>query len=136
PPGALVATDQERGFTVFPALVDVGTTRLFTHRVQTFAAHQALEFGELRTHPHPRLDPRRLLLDRRLTVANLETQQLPALGLGAHQDTSAYSGCFAARASTRSRSFCRRASSKSGFSASAITSATSAKSSAWKPRVA
>src|SRR5690606_12982304 len=84
PPRALVTADEERGLAVLPALVDVRTARLFAHGVQTFAADEALEFGELRAHPGAGLDPRRLSLDRRLAVADFETQQLPTFRQRSH----------------------------------------------------
>ena len=42
--------------------------------------HQALQLGVLRAHLRPGLDPLRLALDRGLGVADLEAQQLAALG--------------------------------------------------------
>src|SRR5690606_33214330 len=65
---------------VLPALVDVGTARLLTHRVQLLALDQRAQRGVLGTHPGAGLDPRRLLLDRGLAVAYLQAQQLPSLG--------------------------------------------------------
>src|SRR5690606_26477834 len=70
PPGALVATDEEGGLAVLPALVDVRAARFFADGVQTLPFHQALQLGELRAHLRPGLDPRRLLLDGRLAVAD------------------------------------------------------------------
>src|SRR5690606_37066270 len=78
--GALVAPNQDRRLAILPALVDVGTARLLTHRVQLLALDQRAQRGVLGTHPGAGLDPRRLLLDRGLAVAYLQAQQLPSLG--------------------------------------------------------
>src|SRR5206468_1366510 len=81
PARALVAADEERGLPVLPALVDVGAAGLLADGVQALAPDQALELGVFRTHPRPRLDPRRLALDRRLRVAHLEPEQPAAVWL-------------------------------------------------------
>src|SRR5829696_7784935 len=75
-PGALLAADQEGGLAVLPALEDVRAAGFLTDRVQPFAPDQGLEFLVLRAHLGASLDPRWLALDRRLGVADLETQQL------------------------------------------------------------
>ena len=80
--GALFATDQEGGLTVFPALVDVGASRFFADRVQPFAFHESLELRILGAHRRACLDPLGLAFDRGLRVADLETQQLAAVGGG------------------------------------------------------
>src|SRR6185312_6018630 len=78
PPGALLATDEEGGLAVLPALVDVGAAGRLADRVQPFAADQRLQLGVLRAGLEPGLDPLRLALDRHLAVADLETQELAA----------------------------------------------------------
>src|SRR3954447_9521288 len=77
-PRAGVAADEERRLAVLPALEDVGATRFFADGVQAFARDQALECGVLRPGAQPRLDPRRLLLDRRRGVTHLEAKHAAA----------------------------------------------------------
>ena len=79
---ALLTADQECRLTVFPALVDVGAPGLFADRVQPFTFHETFEFGVLRAHRRARLDPLGFALDRSLRVADLEAQQLAAVGCG------------------------------------------------------
>ena len=77
-PGALVATDEEGGLPVFPALVDVGAAGLFADGVQALAADQRLQLGVLRAGLQPGLDPLGLALDGHLAVADLEAEQFAA----------------------------------------------------------
>ena len=79
-PRALVAADQERRLPVLPALEDVGAAGLLAHGVQALGLHQRLERLVLRPHLRPRLDPLGLALDGRLGVADLEPEQLAAVG--------------------------------------------------------
>ena len=101
-PRALVAADEEGRLAVLPALVDVGTAGLFTDRVQALGLHQRLQRGVLRTHHRPGLDPRRLLLDRRLRVAHLEAQHPAAFRLDRSHSTAPWPGPW------RRRPFCER----------------------------
>src|SRR5690606_25142780 len=78
-PRALRAADEERRLAVLPALEDVGTARLLAHGVQLLALHEAVQLAILGALLDARLDPLGLLLDRRLRVAHLEAQQLPAV---------------------------------------------------------
>src|SRR5581483_6977274 len=70
----LVATDEEDGLAVLPALEDVGAAGLLAHGVQALALNQAAKLGVLRTHGRPYLDPRRLPLDRGCGVARLDAE--------------------------------------------------------------
>ena len=79
-PGALVAADEERRLAVLPALEDVGAAGFLADRVQALGLHQVLELRVLRAHLRPGLDPLRLALDRGLGVADLQPQQLAAVG--------------------------------------------------------
>ena len=77
-PGALVAADEEGGFAVFPALVDVGAAGRFADGVQALAADERLQLGVLRPGLEPGLDPLGLALDGHLAVAHLEAEQFAA----------------------------------------------------------
>ena len=81
-PGALVAADEERRLAVLPALEDVGAAGLLADRVQALGLHEVLQLAVLRAHLGPGLDPLGLALDRGLGVADLEAEQLAALGPG------------------------------------------------------
>jgi hypothetical protein len=81
--GALIATDQEGGLAVFPALIDVGTAGLFADRVQPFALDQRLQLFELRSGAQPGLDPGRLAFDRSLGVAYFQAQHPATVGFHA-----------------------------------------------------
>src|SRR5699024_8297819 len=83
-PRALLAADEERGFAVLPALVDVGTAGLLAHGVQSTGADETLELLVFRTHRGPGPDPRRLPFDRGLSVAGFDTEQLAAFGSNSH----------------------------------------------------
>ncbi len=74
PPGALVATDQEGGLAVLPALEDVRAAGLLAHRVQLLGLHERLQRLVLRAHLGARLDPLGFALDRGLRVAHLEPE--------------------------------------------------------------
>ena len=76
PPRALRAADEERRLAVLPALVDVRAAGLLADGVQAFALHEVLQPAVLRAHPRLRLDPVRLLLDRRRRVPHLEAEEL------------------------------------------------------------
>ena len=78
--GALVAADEERRLAVLPALEDVRAAGLLADRVEALGLHQPVELGVRRTHLRPGLDPLRLALDRGLRVADLQAQQLAAVG--------------------------------------------------------
>src|SRR5918998_4894380 len=79
--GALVAADEKRCLPILPALVDVGATSCLADRVQALAPDKPLEFAKRRPHGGPGPDPGRLALDGRLTVADLQPQQLAATGV-------------------------------------------------------
>src|SRR3954451_2256773 len=85
---ALLAADEERRLAVLPALEDVGAARLFADRVQAFPLHQRLQLGVLRPGAQPRLDPRRLLLDRHRCIADLEPQHATTIGRDTHDVTT------------------------------------------------
>ena len=85
PAGARVPTNEEGRLAVFPALENVGATRLLAHRVQALALDHGVQFGESRAHFGGRADPTRFALDRSLGVACLNTQQLASLRSGGHR---------------------------------------------------
>ena len=101
PPRALVAPDEEGRLAVLPALEDVRAASLLAHRVQPFALHQRLELLVLRTHLGAGLDPRRLLLDGRLGVADLEPQHLASFGCNRHAP-------YPTRSTSQATSRCRK----------------------------
>jgi len=86
-PGAPVAADQERGLAVLPAFEDVRAAGFLAHSVQAFARDQFLERQVLRAGAQSRLDPRRLLFDRRLAVSCFQPEQPPILGHDNHAAT-------------------------------------------------
>src|SRR4051795_9613352 len=85
---ALLAADEEGRLAVLPALEDVGAASLFADRVQAFTLHERLQLGVLRPGAQPRLDPRRLLLDRHRCIADLEPQHATTIGRDTHDVTT------------------------------------------------
>src|SRR5699024_673532 len=84
PPRTMVAADEERRLAVLPALEDVRTTGLVARGVQALALEELLQFSVLRPDRGLGLDPRRLLLDGRFGVADLETEEFAALRSDSH----------------------------------------------------
>src|SRR5690606_39099037 len=74
---------------------DVGAPGLLAHRVQPLVLDQRVQFGVLRPHLRPDLDPRRLLLDGGRAVAGFHPQQPAALGSDAHNRPSFRFACGA-----------------------------------------
>ena len=83
-PGAGVAADQEGGLAVLPALEDVRAAGFLADGVQALAPDQRLELLVFRAHLCAGLDPRRLALDRRLGIADLETQEFATFRRDCH----------------------------------------------------
>ena len=86
--GALVATDEEGGFAVFPALEDVGAAGLLAHGVQPLVLHELLDLLVLRPGAEPGLDPGWLALDRGLSVARFQPKQFAAFWCDGHAATT------------------------------------------------
>ena len=87
---ALVAADEEGRLAVLPALEDVRAARRLAHGVQALALHELHQLVVLRAHLGAGLDPLGLALDRRLGVADLQTEELAAFGRrsGRHRDNT------------------------------------------------
>src|SRR6202035_3550519 len=97
PPGALVAADEEGCLAVLPALEDVRAAGFLAHRVQTFAPDQRFQLRVGGSGAQPGLDPRRLPLDRDLTVACLESEHASAFGCEYHPSRVCRRGRVAVR---------------------------------------
>src|SRR4051794_40823030 len=83
-PGALIATDEEGGLTIFPAFEDVRAAGLLADRVQALALHQAGQGGVFGPHPGRGPDPRRLAFDRGLGIARFHAKQPSAFRCERH----------------------------------------------------
>src|SRR5690606_19166416 len=79
-----VAADEEGRLAILPAFGDIGAARLLADRVQAGVTDERPDFGVVGTVPEPRFDPRRLLLDRGLAVADLQAEELPAFWTNRH----------------------------------------------------
>ena len=84
PPGALVSANEEGGFAILPALVDVGAPRFLAHRVESLVGHELAYLAVLGAGAQPCLDPRWFSFNRGLGVPHLKAEQPAALGSDRH----------------------------------------------------
>src|SRR5699024_8833130 len=78
---ALVTSDEEGGFAVFPTFVDVGASCFHAHRVELTLTNDLLKILVVRAHSGRRLDPGRLAFDRGLCVLCFDSEESASVSL-------------------------------------------------------
>ena len=82
--GAVVAADEESGLAILPTLENIGAASLLTHGVQISVDHSATHVAVLRTHCGPSLDPVGFVLDGRLRILDLDSEELSTVCFDTH----------------------------------------------------
>ena len=82
--GAGIATDEEGGLAVLPALVDIRAASLLAHRVQAHARHAVFHVPILGAHLRGGADPAGLSLDGGLRVLSFDAEHPASVSADSH----------------------------------------------------
>ena len=80
----MVAPDEEGGLPVFPALEDVRAASFLTHGVQVSVDHSASHVAVFWAHRGSCPNPAGLVLDGRLGILDLDSEELPTVCFDTH----------------------------------------------------